>query len=65
MTYYQSNMVETFLLHRHVWSLAVIDYMAADQSIRINSEAYRAILSAHIQLNAAKADRFRVHIADG
>ena len=33
--------------------------LAADGSIRMNSEAYRTILSAHIQPNAAQLTRRR------
>ena len=35
-------------------SLSFIDDATADRSIRMNSEPYRAILSAHIQSNATK-----------
>ena len=35
-------------------SLLFIDDVTADRSSRMNSDVYRAILSAHIQLNAIK-----------
>ena len=34
-------------------SVMFIDTVAADRSSRMNSQVYRAILSAHIQPNAA------------
>lgn len=37
-----------------------IDYVTADGSIRINSEAYRAILSAHIQTNSTNLIGWRL-----
>ena len=45
-------------------SLVFIDDVTADRSSKMNSEVYRAILSAHIQPNATKliGHRFTVQV---
>ncbi len=45
-------------------SLVFIDDVTADKSSRMNSEVFRAILSAHIQPNASELIG-RLHSADG
>ena len=42
-------------------SLVLSDDVAADRISRMNSEAYRAVLSAQIQPNDAKTDRIVLH----
>ncbi len=55
-----SNMVAAVLWHGHMYhcngtaSLVFIGDVTADRSSRMNSEVFKAILSAHIQPNATK-----------
>ncbi len=46
-------------------SLVFIDDVTADKSSRMNSEVFRAILSAHIQPNAFRTHWTALHSADG
>ncbi len=46
-------------------SLVFIDDVTADKSSRMNSEVFRAILSAHIQPNASETHWTALHSADG
>ena len=50
-----SDMVDAVLCHGHVWlpmelSLVFIDDVTADRRNKMNSEMYRALLSAQIEL---------------
>ena len=55
ITYHMLNIGETVLTDGYrTGSPLLIDEVASERGIRMNSEVYRPILPAHIQLNATK-----------